>query len=133
MVLKFIFLKVGFSDESTISILDDRVQTVRRRKGEEFDPQCLKKTVKFPQKIMVWDAISIHGTSRLHIVSGTMNAQKYISVLQARLLPQIKDWQCESDWIFQQDSAPCHTAKAVKSWVAKNNVQVLPWLETHQI
>ena len=32
-----------FSDESTISILDDRVQTVRRRKGEEFDPQCSKE------------------------------------------------------------------------------------------
>ena len=108
-------------------MFDDRVQTVRRRKGEEFDPQCLKKTVKFPQKIMVWGAISIHGTGRLHIVSGTMNTQKYISVLQTRLLPQINDWQCESDWIFQQDSAPCRTAKAVKSWIAKNNVQVLPW------
>ena len=47
-------LQEFFSDESTISILNDRVQTVRRRKGEEFDPQCLKKTVKFPQKIMVW-------------------------------------------------------------------------------
>ena len=116
-----------FSDESTIAVLDDRVQTVRRRKGEEFNPQCLRKTVKFPQKIMVWGAISVHGTSRLHIVSGMMNAQKYISVLQTRLLPQIKDWRCENDWIFQQDSAPCHTAKAVKTWIAKNNVKVLPW------
>ena len=127
--LKVYFLQVFFSDESTISILDDSVQTVRRRKGEEFDPQCLKKTVKFPQKIMIWGDISVHGTSRLHIVSGTMNAQKYISVLQTRLLPQIKDWQCESDWIFQPDGAPCHTAKAVKSWIAKNNMQVLPWAE----
>ena len=91
------FFQVFFSDENTISILDDRVQTVCRRKGEEFDPQCLKKTVKFPQKIMIWGAISVHGTSRLHIVSGTMNAQKYISVLRIRLLPQIKDWECESD------------------------------------
>ena len=121
------FLQVVFSDESTISILEDRVQTVRRRKGEEFDPQCLKKTVKFPQKLMVWGAISVDGTSRIYIVSGTMNSQKYISVLQTRLLPQIKDWQCESDWIFLQDSASCHTAKAVRSWIAKNNVQVLPW------
>ena len=76
---------------------------------------------------MVWGVISVHGTSRLHIVSSTMNAQKYISVLQTRFPPQIKDWQCESDWIFQQDSARCLTAKSVKSWIAKNNVQVLPW------
>ena len=95
--LKAYFFKGVFFNESTISILDDRVQTVCRRRSEEFDPQCLKKTVKFPQKITVWGAISIHGTSRLHIVSGTMNAQKYISVLQTRLVPQIKDWQCESD------------------------------------
>ena len=83
--LKVYFFKGVFCYESTISILDDRVQTVRRRKSEEFDPQCLKKTVKFPQKITVWGAISIHGTSRLHTISGTMNAQKYISVLQTRL------------------------------------------------
>jgi len=75
---------------------------------------------------MVWGAISVHGTSRLHIVSGMMNAQKYISVLQTRLLPQIKDWQCKSDWIFQQDNAPCHTAKTVKLWIAKNEVKLLP-------
>ena len=25
-----------------------------------------------------------------------------------RLLPQIRDWKCQSDWIFQQDSAPWH-------------------------
>ena len=83
----YFFTGVLFFDESTITILDDKVQTVRRRKGEEFDPHCFEKTVKFQQKIMVWGAISVRGTSRLHIVSGTMNAQKYISVLQTRLLP----------------------------------------------
>ena len=68
-----------------------------------------------------------HGTSRLHIVSSMVNAQKYISVLQTRLLLQIKDWQSENNWIFQQDSAPCHTAKVVKLWIAMNEVKVLPW------
>ena len=65
-----------FSDESTIAVLDDRVQSVRRRPGEEFQPDCLQKTVKFPQKIMVWGAISVHGTSLLHIVEGMMNQTK---------------------------------------------------------
>lgn len=127
LLLYFLLLQVVFSDESTIAVLDDRVQSVRRRSGEEFLPECLKKTVKFPAKIMVWGAISVHGTSRLHIVEGTMNAVKYIEVLRGRLLPQIREWYGEQPWIFQQDSAPCHMAKAVKTWCAQNDVQLLPW------
>ena len=57
---------------------------------------------------MVWGAISVHGTSRLHIFDGTMDQFKYIEVLKGRLLPQIREWYGESPCIFQQDSAPCH-------------------------
>lgn len=123
----FNLFQVVFSDESTIQVLDDRIQTVRRRSGEQFKAECLKKTLKFPQKIMVWGAISWHGTSRLHIVDGTMNQDKYIKVLETRLLPQTREWFREMPWIFQQDSAPCHTAKRVKTWCRQNGVRVLPW------
>ena len=116
-----------FSDESTIAVLDDRVQSVRRRQGEEFKPECLKKTLKFPSKIMVWGAISVHGPSRLHIVEGTMNGAKYISMLNSRLLPQIRNWFEQEPCIFQQDSAPCHTAKAVYAWFKTNKIKVLKW------
>ena len=115
-----------FSDESTIAVLDDRVQSVRRRQGEEFKPECLK-TLKFPSKIMVWGAISVHGPSRLHIVEGTMNGAKYISMLNSRLLPQIRNWFEQEPCIFQQDSAPCHTAKAVYAWFKTNKIKVLKW------
>ena len=55
----FINVSGYFSDESTTAVLDDRVQTVRQRSGKEFLPQCLKKAVKFPTKIMVWGAIPV--------------------------------------------------------------------------
>ena len=42
-----LMVQVTFSDESTIAVLDDKVQTVRRRSSEEFLPQRLKKTVNF--------------------------------------------------------------------------------------
>ena len=48
LLYDFLLLQVVFSDESTITVLDDRAQTVRRRPGEEFMYECLKKTVKFP-------------------------------------------------------------------------------------
>jgi len=76
---------------------------------------------------MVWGAISIHGTSRLCIVEGTMNAKKYIEVLSTRLKPQIHEWFGGSQCIFQQDSAPCHTTKKVHDWMKNNGVKLLPW------
>ena len=120
--------RVVFSDESTIAVLDDRVQTVRRRPGEEFLPECLKKTVKFPTKIMVWGAISIFGPSRLHIVNGTMDSIQYTQVMEKRLKPQIRDWFEDGEkCIFQQDSAPCHVSKLSMSWFQQNHIQVLKW------
>ncbi|GFV53655.1 SWIM-type domain-containing protein [Trichonephila clavipes] len=46
---------------------------VMRRTHEEFSPQCLKPTVKYPTKMMVWGCMSSHGVGRLHIVSGTVD------------------------------------------------------------
>ena len=61
-------------------------------------------------------------------MDGTINAEKYISVLEKRLLPKIKDGKCQNDWIFHHDSAPCHAVKKVKSWCAKNEVKLLSWV-----
>ena len=57
-----------------------------------------------------------------------MNAVKYIEVLKGRLLPQIREWYGENPWIFQQDSAPCQTARAAKTWCAKKYIGMLPWV-----
>ena len=108
-------------------MLDDRIQTVRSRSGEESRSDCIRKTVKFPTKIMVWGTNSIHGTRRLFIVEGTMNAKKYIEVLSSRLKPQIHEWFGGNPCVFQQDSAPCHTAKKAHEWMKKNHSTLLPW------
>ncbi|GFX00548.1 transposable element Tcb1 transposase [Trichonephila clavipes] len=67
--------RVIFSDESQFCISGNQSSTyVRRRTHEEFSPQCLKPTVKYPTKEMVWGCMSSHGVGRLHIVSGTVKA-----------------------------------------------------------
>ena len=95
---------------------------MQRRSEEEFKEKFLKKTGKFPQKIMVRGAISVYGTSRLHIVHDTMNQDKYITGLETRLLTQIRELYGERPWIFQQASAPCHTGKKVKTWCKQKDV-----------
>ena len=48
-------------------------------------------------------------------------------MLNSRLLPQIRDWFEQKPCIFQQDSAPCHTAKTVYAWFKTNKIEVLTW------
>ncbi|GFX97145.1 uncharacterized protein TNCV_556351 [Trichonephila clavipes] len=62
--------KVIFSNESQFCISGNQSSAyVRRRTHEEFSPQCLKPTVKYLTKVMVWGCMSSHGVGRLHIAS----------------------------------------------------------------
>ena len=52
--------------ESTIAVLDDRVQTVRQKSDEEFLPACLKKQSNFLPRLWLGGNIG-SWTSRLHM------------------------------------------------------------------
>ena len=109
-------------------MLSDKSQFVRRKVTEKFHPDCVINTVKHPQYVMVWSVISGRGTGRLYIVEGTMRQGQYIETLRSRLIPQLKDWFPDgNNFIFQQDSAPCHTAKSVKKFLSDNNIPLLDW------
>lgn len=66
--------KVVFSDESILQILDDRASAVHRRVGEVYHPDCVVRSVKNPQSIMVLGAISVHGPDLWKLSSGLMVA-----------------------------------------------------------
>lgn len=121
--------KVIFSDESKFNIHgSDGIKYVRRMPHEAYSPQCLDLTVKHPLSVMVWGCFSWHGVGRLHVVEGNMNSEKYIQVLETRLLPTIQDHYGEvDDIIFQDDSAPCHRSRAVNEYLNSVGVQRLTW------
>ncbi len=54
--------KVLFSDESKFSVQDPRIW---RKSGEAQNPCCLKSSVKFPQSVMIWAAMSSAGVGPL--------------------------------------------------------------------
>ena len=109
--------KVLFSDESTFTVNNHAGNNyVRRRPNEEYRPYCISPTIKHPQSIMVWSCMTAHGIGRLEIVSGMMNAMKYIDVLENKMLPSARSLFSDNDWIFQDDNAPCHRAKKVQHW-----------------
>lgn len=117
-----------FSDESTFEILADKSTFVRRRPGEKYHPSCIVERVKHPVKIMVWSVISSKGVGRLQIVQGTMKQDQYKDIKKKRLLPQLGEWSPDSeDFLFMHDSAPCHKARSVTSFLAEKNIRLLPW------
>ena len=79
---------------------------------------------------MIWGCMAMAGVGRIQVADGTINAVKYISsILQPKMLPSARDlFGPESDYIFKQDSAPCHVARKCMKWFADNNVlEVLDW------
>ena len=63
--------------------MSDRSLCVRRKPGEKYLPECLKKTVKYPTKVMIWSVISAKGIGALGVVDGNMNQHQCKQVLQS--------------------------------------------------
>ncbi len=58
--------KVLFSDESKFCIsFGNQGPRVWRKDGEAHSPSCLKSSVKFPQSVMIWGAMSSAGVGPL--------------------------------------------------------------------
>ncbi len=116
--------KVLFSDESKFLF---QGPWVWRKSGEAQNPCCLKSSVKFPQSVMIWAAMSSAGVGPLCFQKSTVNAAIYQEILEHFMLPSADKLYGDADFIFQQDLAPAHTAKGTKSWFNDHGVTVLDW------
>ncbi len=76
---------------------------------------CLKSSVKFPQSVMIWAAMSSAGVGPLCFLKSTVNAAVYQKILEHFMLPSADKLYGDADLIFQQDLAPAHTAKGTKT------------------
>ncbi len=78
---------------------------------------CLKSSVKFPQSVMIWGAMSSAGVGPLCFLKTNITASVYQEMLEHFMLPSADQLFKDADFIFQQDLAPAHTAKSTKSWL----------------
>ncbi len=75
--------KVLFSDESKFCIsFGNKVPGLWRKSGEAQNPCCLKSSVKFPQSVMIWAAMSSAGVGPLCFLKSTVNAAIYQEILE---------------------------------------------------
>ncbi len=120
--------KVLFSDESKFCIsFGNQGPRVWRMSGETQNPCCLKSSVKFPQSVMIWAAMSSAGVGPLWFLKSTVNVAIYQDILEHFMLPSADKLYGDADFIFQQDLASAHTAKGIKSWFNYHGVTVLDW------
>ncbi len=109
--------KVLFSDESKFCISC----------GNQGPRVWRKSSVKFPQSVMIWAAMSSAGVGPLCFLKSTVNAAIYQEILEHFMLPSADKLYGDADFIFQQDLAPAHTAKGTKIWFNDHGVTVLDW------
>ena len=99
---------------------------VRRRRGEEFNQNRLKPTVKHGGgKIMVRGCVSGVGMGQLTRIEGKVDAEAYYHVLQYQMAPAMRHQGGRQALIFMQDNAPAHKSKKALTFLQRNNYVVL--------
>ena len=118
--------RVLWTDETKIELFGlNYLNHVWRKDGEGYSPNNTVPTVKFGgSRIMIWGCFLVKGVDKILVIDGKMNAQKYKQILQENLMSSV---ELPSDYVFQQDNDPKHTANPTKKWLFENNVNVLQW------
>ncbi len=119
---------VLWSDESKFEVLFGKLgRNVIRTKEDKDNPSCYQRSVQKPASLMVWGCMSACGMGSLHIWKGTINAERYIQVLEQHMLPSRRRLFQGRPCIFQHDNARPHTASITTSWLRRRRIRVLKW------
>ena len=78
--------KVLFSYESHFMVQGEQSQFVRRSKSEKIRLSHINQDVKHPVKEMFWGSFSFKSIKSLFTVKEMMNADKYIEVIQRKVV-----------------------------------------------
>uniref|UniRef100_A0A803JHS9 Paired domain-containing protein n=1 Tax=Xenopus tropicalis TaxID=8364 RepID=A0A803JHS9_XENTR len=119
---------VLWSDESQFEVLFGNLgRHVIRTKEDKDNPSCYQRSVQKPASLMVWGCMSACGMGSLHVWKGSINAEKYIQVLEQHMLPSRRHLFQGRPCIFQQDNARPHSASITTSWLCRRRIRVLKW------
>ncbi len=119
---------VLWSDESKFEVLFGKLgRHVIRTKEDKDNPSCYQCSVQKPASLMVWGCMSACGMGSLHVWKGTINAERYIQVLEQHMLPSRRRLFQGRPCIFQHDNARPHTASITTSWLRRRRIRVLKW------
>lgn len=121
--------KILWSDESKFNrISSDGPVKVWRKSNEAYQLACMRGTVKHGGgNVMVWGCMSYNGVGQLAFIDERMTAEVYSRILDNNLFQSADRLHLPSDFIFQQDNDPKHTARSTKAWMDEYGVLLLQW------
>ena len=77
---------------------------------------------------MLQGCFSWNGVGSLVQIEGTMNADKYIEIINENLEEAVLKLGLEEKFILQQDNDPKHTAKKTSKFFEDSHIKLLEWL-----
>jgi hypothetical protein len=88
-----------------------------------------KKQSKFEKKVLVWIAISPKGMSSAYFLPAglAINQDVYLEeCLKKHLLPFIRKYHVNDNYVFWPDLASSHYARKVTTWLEEQNIDFVP-------
>ncbi|GFS59178.1 transposable element Tcb1 transposase [Trichonephila clavipes] len=125
--------EVVFTDESRICLQhhDGRIRVWRHRREKMLNSCVMHRHTGLALGIMVWGGIGYLSRSPLVRIAGTLNSQRYISmVLEPVVLP---DLQGLTPAIFEQYNTRPHVARIVQRLFVNHQIELLPWTRSPDI
>ena len=108
-------------DETSVQIGRNKKIYVWRRADEKDRPHLLpKKARSGVTKIMMRGYITSKGTGILLPGNGSITSEKYYQVL----LPVIKWYYTDANFVFDQNNTPCHNLSESRSWLDDRQIRM---------
>ena len=99
---------------------------LRRTPHEKMHPDCsMHRTKQGSGSISFWACMNNEGVGFFKLFDGRLDSQRYLDILDNYLMSSIDIFRKDMGIIFQQDNAPCHTAKICKQWFEENNIKIM--------
>ena len=120
---------VLFSDEINVEVGSRKNRVMlRRTPHEKMHPDCsMHRTKQGSGSIGIWACMNFEGVGCFKLFDGRLDSQRHLDILDNYLMSSIDIFRKDMGIIFQQDNAPCHTAKICKQWFEENNIKIMSW------
>lgn len=124
--------KIVFTDEKNFSLeapFNSKNDVVYGETKKDISPQRLYfEKNRFSKNVMVSAGISYSGKTDIHFLdqeSGTVDSDRYITLLDEGLLPDMRRLYPNNGFILQQDGARCHTSRKTTAYLEQTGVRLI--------
>lgn len=103
---------------------------VTRPPGAACDPRYLASVERLQGAVWLWGCFCAEGLGHAELYEGTLNAQRYQSILALNLVRSARTFWPSGQWWFQQDNASPHTAGTSQAWFHNHGIDIIdfpPW------